>query len=1019
MLNLGDITFGLNADTKGLRKAISRLEDFQKHVDKVTRAQDAGSQKAVRAYAAQERAIRKAIQATARQVAELKRFGAAPEQIARTTNSLRGLQRVMQSGTLNAVQFNRAQDRFGASVARTGRAINKLKFASATRRGSRFNEVIRDLESASVLAVGPLSGLGARIRALGAITSRSTLVIAGFLAGIAAAVIAVVKLAGAALTARKTMDKMEAGFVAATGSIFAAKQEMAFAIEVSRRLGLNLAAVGQEYSKLAAATRGTSLEGEQTRRIFEGVAVATTAMQLSAEQTTGVFRALQQMISKGRVQAEELRGQFGERIPGGFKLAAVAMGVTTKALNKMLEAGEVVAEDLLPKLSDLLINRFGTAAERAASKVIALEQGLSTAFLQVANAIDKAVGVSDTYASVLRGLASTLDFIRINLNNLIAGFVASNAAAIVLFASTSFGAVLFSKLGTAILTAARALISFRIASIATMASGLGPILVAGAAFIGMFIAMKGVLSDTGKQEAEFNEIMAEAKDIIDLTTKSVEQLMSARTNAAITSLETKIIGLTAQFMTADDEVERLNTEIDRLSDIPGMDEGVSAMLQPLKEATNTTAELEAKIQIATDALADLLAIADKKPAALEELSKDAQRAIDKINELQREYLNLQQVQSLLSEGGDERGLRSLEAFQEAAEMLLKVPAGEKVAILQLLQDIAPSAGSAEQAVGILIERMGLLDDVVDKAKKSLTDAPIAIADAEEALRRLRLEIAATTAGPESLQAFNDAMDRQDAIQKFTDMLRKAGVNQEQLNEFVREFIRLMEGLDVAKEKYDALAEAVKTSQETVGRMVDHVGSALVRMFVEGSDAAIDWGNIVMRILGEVFQMMLEMALLNPLKDLFGGVFSGIISTGAGVSPTPGATTGTPFAKGGAFMGGVQMAAKGMVLNGPTAFGGAGGRTVIGGEAGPEGLLPLETMSGGKLGVNATGAKPVTINIINNSGAEVSVQQREGAGGAVDIDILLDRAVAKVIRRGGDSFNTIGQLFNTTPRLAGR
>ena len=42
--------------------------------------------------------------------------------------------------------------------------------------------------------------------------------------------------------------------------------------------------------------------------------------------------ALAQMASKGTVQAEELRGQLGERLPGAFKIAAAAMGVTQAEL---------------------------------------------------------------------------------------------------------------------------------------------------------------------------------------------------------------------------------------------------------------------------------------------------------------------------------------------------------------------------------------------------------------------------------------------------------------------------------------------------------------------------------------------------------------------------------------------------------------------------------------------------------------------------------------------------------------
>ena len=71
-----------------------------------------------------------------------------------------------------------------------------------------MTEVMRDLESASVLAVGPLSGIGARIRALGAIANRSTLAIVGLIAGITGAVVVFVKLFAATLKARVEMDRI-------------------------------------------------------------------------------------------------------------------------------------------------------------------------------------------------------------------------------------------------------------------------------------------------------------------------------------------------------------------------------------------------------------------------------------------------------------------------------------------------------------------------------------------------------------------------------------------------------------------------------------------------------------------------------------------------------------------------------------------------------------------------------------------------------------------------------------------
>jgi len=145
-----------------------------------------------------------------------------------------------------------------------------------------------------------------------------------------------------------------------------AGEGMGFVSDLAQRLGMDLVQTADAYASLAVAAKGTALEGENARRIFEAVAVASRAMGLSAEQTEGALVAIEQMISKGKVSAEELRGQLGERLPGAFQLAAQAMGMTTAELDKALATGSVMAEDLLPKLADALMQRFAPAAERAA-----------------------------------------------------------------------------------------------------------------------------------------------------------------------------------------------------------------------------------------------------------------------------------------------------------------------------------------------------------------------------------------------------------------------------------------------------------------------------------------------------------------------------------------------------------------------------------------------------------------------------------------------------------------------------
>lgn len=200
----------------------------------------------------------------------------------------------------------------------------------------------------------------------------------------------------------------ENSFKGVSPNAMAASQAMAFVRSEADRLGLSLESSAAQFAKLTAATRGTSLEGENTRKIFTAVSEAARVLNLSTESTEGAFRALEQMVSKGKVQAEELRGQLGERLPGAFRLAAEAMGVTTAQLNKMLELGQVTAEDLLPKLADRLRDVYGAAAVNAANSPAAEFNRLRNAVFD----LNVAIGESGVMQALTSGARQATDALR-------------------------------------------------------------------------------------------------------------------------------------------------------------------------------------------------------------------------------------------------------------------------------------------------------------------------------------------------------------------------------------------------------------------------------------------------------------------------------------------------------------------------------------------------------------------------------------------------------------------------------
>ncbi len=162
-----------------------------------------------------------------------------------------------------------------------------------------------------------------------------------------------------------------------------AQQNHAFLSGIIEKYKLPLLETTEGFSKLSATMIGSKLQGEETRKIFEGVSIATTAMHLGAQESQGIFLALSQMMSKGKVSAEELRGQLAERLPGALKLAADSMGVTQAKFGEMMQKGEVISSEFLPKFAEKLKETFGGAIPAAVQSLQAKMTELDNTFIEL------------------------------------------------------------------------------------------------------------------------------------------------------------------------------------------------------------------------------------------------------------------------------------------------------------------------------------------------------------------------------------------------------------------------------------------------------------------------------------------------------------------------------------------------------------------------------------------------------------------------------------------------------------
>lgn len=198
-------------------------------------------------------------------------------------------------------------------------------------------------------------------------------------------------------------DRLNKSMAAATGSIMDGAKAQKFIREQSERLGMEYMTQAEQFKRLAAAARGTNLEGEKTKQIYLGIAEAATALQMGNEEVKGALVAVEQMMSKGKVAAQELRQQLGERLPGAFQIAARAMGKTTAELDKMLEQGQLMADDFLPKFAAALRERFGKDVPAAANSAQASMNRLHNTWVEFQQAI-MGSGVLDEIQKQVNGV---------------------------------------------------------------------------------------------------------------------------------------------------------------------------------------------------------------------------------------------------------------------------------------------------------------------------------------------------------------------------------------------------------------------------------------------------------------------------------------------------------------------------------------------------------------------------------------------------------------------------------------
>ncbi|HEJ1780509.1 TPA: phage tail tape measure protein [Pseudomonas aeruginosa] len=221
------------------------------------------------------------------------------------------------------------------------------------------------------------------------------------------------------------------------------------------------------------------------------------------------------------------------------------------------------------------------------------------------------------------------------------------------------------------------------------------------------------------------------------------------------------------------------------------------------------------------------------------------------------------------------------------------------------------------------------------------------------------------------------------------------------------------------------ADVASATDDMLTTGFNTASNALADFATTGKFKFRDFASSVISDMARIASQQAATGLLSGVLGAGVSAFSGWMGGSATAGASASGYTGNAYANwaaaqadGGAWANGVQFFANGAaftnsIVSRPTAFGMAGGRTGVMGEAGPEAILPLARGADGSLGVRSVGGGGGTALQVNAPVA-VTVEDRSLEGMELDQEVLqqnmqmqmkaaAERAVADSWRPGGVSY----------------
>lgn len=232
---------------------------------------------------------------------------------------------------------------------------------------------------------------------------------------------AIALLAKQFMDANNAADQLAKQFRAMTGDAETAAQEIDFLKDVANRWGVSVNDLAPAYLRLAAATKGSTAEGEKTRQMIDDLTAAYMNAGAGVGDIEEAMEILGETFAEGRVSIDAIKEGMQEDMPPAIQAATTAVLENDTALKKMLETGDAATEDFMPAFAAALREHIGGSTTHIDSMSASFTRTVA-ALNELLVKFDDSVPLMALFDGATRGVVKTFETLISGASIVVDGF---------------------------------------------------------------------------------------------------------------------------------------------------------------------------------------------------------------------------------------------------------------------------------------------------------------------------------------------------------------------------------------------------------------------------------------------------------------------------------------------------------------------------------------------------------------------------------------------------------------------